>query len=367
MRYLSETTYHLMNETATKLANSGKDPIFVVESFIITNKHLFIEGVLGNFWRDVKNWWKGGMGQVHAGRHDIESEFDKAYAAITTMINHIEKFRGADPSTEEDVLNILNGVLDKFQTAGDMIRDLSNKVKSSARAERDPKMYGGMPKHMPYYDVEDFASLPTMNIKAEGGTKPVMQWFANLLRNRKGKMAISILANSKAQKLPTPLIAAGEKDYAFLLNSGDPIIQELKSSRVSNRDDYAKVFAYLYQKLLATKSDPMGDDPALYASAPPYKKEITNFDKTDIDSYLTWLISQKKAQIYQIINAAKVATGHRKITDIIPNANKANALMIAISNFRVANPSSTSQFGTVDEEDLLRAILHINSVKKTSP
>ncbi len=367
MRYISESTRYLINETASKLATSGKDPFIVVEAFIITNKKLFAEGALGNFWRDVKNWWRGGIGQVHAGRHDVEDEYHKALAAIQTMIEHIKKFKGADPSTEDDVLTLLNNVLDKFESAGDMIRDLSDKVKSSARAERDPKTYGGMPRHMPYYNVEDFASLPTMNIKAEGGTKPIMQWYTNLLRNRKGRMAISILSNAKIQKLQTPLIAVGEKDYDFLANSNDPILQELSAMKVSNRDEYARVFAYLYQKLLATKSDPMGDDPALYASAPPYTKELMNFDKNDINNYMTWLLSLKKSDIHQIVNAAKVATGHRKMSDIIPNVNKANALMIAISNFRVANPSSTAQFGTADEEDLLRAILHINSTKKPTP
>ena len=365
MRYLSETTRHLMNETAVKLARTGKDPVFFIESFMIINKSKFNEGALGNFWKDVKNWFRGGVGQVHAGRHDVEDEYAKAFAAIQTMVNHISKFRGADPSTEDDVLNLLNTVLNNMKSAQPMIKDLSDKVKSQARSQRDPRTYGSTPAHSPYVDVKDFTDLPTMNIRAEGGTKPVMQWFVNLRSGGKDKLATSIVANANVQKLPTPLLAAGEKDYAFLVNSGDALIGELTNSGVANRDAYAKVFAYLYQKLLSTKTDPMGDDPALYTGLPPYTKELPQFDKNDINIFLTWLLSQKKSGIYQIMNAAQTATSHRKITDIIPNVNKANALMKAISDFRTANPSSTGQFGNVDEEQLLRAIIQLNAKSKS--
>lgn len=365
MRYLSETTRNLMNETAVKLAKTGKDPVFFIESFMILNKSKFNEGALGNFWKDVKNWFRGGVGQVHAGRHDVEDEYNKAYNAIQTMVGHINKFKGADPSTEDDVLELLNSTLGNLQSAQPMIKDLSDKVKSHARSQRDPRTYGSTPAHSPYVDVRDFADLPTMNIKAEGGTKPIMQWFSNLRAGGKGKLATSIAANANVQKLPTPLVAAGEKDYAFMVNSGDPLIGELTNSGVASRDAYAKVFAYLYQKLLATKADPMGDDPTLYVGLPPYTKEVPLFDKNDINTFLTWLLSQKKSSVFQIMNASQTATSHRKITDIIPNVNKANALMRAISEFRTANPSSTGQFGNVDEEQLLRAIIHLNAKSKT--
>lgn len=264
MRYLSESTQHLLSETAIKIVNTGKDPIFLIEAFIIKNKNKFNEGVLSDLWKDTKNWFKGGMGAVAAGRHDIEDEYNSAYKALFTMISHIRKFRGSDEDTEKDIIQLLLQTLRNMKSAHPMIIDLAGKVKKRAAAASDSSLWGGPEKYVPHPHINaaDFGSINNVPIEKVGGTKPIMSWFANLKNTKNLQLIQSIIMNAKNRSHASQILSIAEKDYDNLLASTaeNKLIIELQDIGIRDRITYGKIFAYLYQKYLAAKPPELKPD-----------------------------------------------------------------------------------------------------------
>ncbi len=356
MFYLSESTRDLIDETAVVIAHSGKDPIFLVESFIINNKAKFNEGVLSDLWRDVKNWWKGGVGGVAAGRHDINDEYETAKKALLTMVSHIKKFAGSDPSTENDILRLLYTTITNLKTAEPLVQTLGSKIKKRAAAARDPRLFGGPEEYAVDVDVKDFATLPTSNAHLPGGTKPVMEWFLNL-RTNKPKLLQSILMNARVRKVPTNLVALAEKDYEYLKNNKDSIIASLGSVGVRNEDLYSKVFGYLYQKLSSGKPAATGSD-ALVDSFPLFKKEVKDFNKDDVAGYLNWLAGVSPTDLSEIKKRTDSELSTTNLSSFI-NPSKINSLTQAVANHLAASEPARKAMTGIDELDVLKIMAYL--------
>jgi hypothetical protein len=372
MQYLSESTRHLLQETTSKLVKTGKDPVFFVEAFMLKHPNRFNEGALGNFWRDVKNWWKGGTPAVAAGRHDLEAEYENAYKALETMTNHILKFKGSDPSTEEDVINLLNTTLDNLQTARPVIQSLAGKVKKRAAAAHDPSIFGGPEAYKPYVHVEDFADLPATNIDKPGGTKPIMGWFASLKKNGKDSLFRSIIMNAKVRMHPAHIVSLAEKDFEKLKTATDPVIVDLDITGVRNREMYGRVFAYLYAKLAEAKKDPSADiekDPegtvsSIIKDLPSFKKEVYQFNPADTKNMLEFLDKHPKTEVQKVLVDAEKDLAGKPLTRFILQVNKINQISKDIAAYKAANP--TSALTEMDEEKITRMLIYLVDQSKST-
>ena len=357
MYYLAESTRNLIDETATVLVNSGKDPIFVVESFIINNKNRFTEGVLSNLWRDVKNWWKGGSGGVAAGRHDINDEYENAKKALLTMVSHIKKFAGSDPSTENDILRLLYTTVTNLKTAEPLIQTLGAKIKKRAAAARDPRLFGGPEEYKTDIDVKDFATLPTSNVHFAGGTKPVMEWFLNL-KDKKPKLLQSILVNARIRKVPTDIIALAEKDYEYLKNNKDSLITNLGGVGIRNEEMYARVFGYLYQKLASGKPTGPAPTDTLVDTFPIFKKELKDFKGADITEYINWLSGVPAVDLSEIKKRTEDEFGKIELKSII-SPSKINVLTLAVVNHIEGSVPAKNALAGMDEIGVLKVLAYL--------
>lgn len=358
MQYLSENTRSLINETATHIVNTGKDPLFLVEAFMINNKNRFNEGALSNWWRDVKNWWRGGVGAVAAGRHDIEDEFNTARNALLTMITHIKKFRGSDPSTEEDILNLLNTTVQNLRTVEPLITSLGGKIKKRAAAQRDPSLFGGPEEYKPELDVAAFAELPVSNVKVEGGSKPIMNWYLTQASGPKKNLARSIVMNAKVRVAPSRFSTFAATDYEALAAASDPLIQSLATLQadlaVRNAEMYGRIFAFLYEKLLALRTAPKD---AKYADLPEYSVETANMTKTEVNKYLNWMVRKGAGVITDVMKDV-----NREIPDLsaLPlSGTKLNNFSLFVDNYKKA-PTARDVLKNFNSVDLVRAVIFLN-------
>lgn len=364
MQYICESTHLLVNEVAKDLIATGKDPIFLIEAFILNNKTKFNESALSNFWRDLKNWWKGGVGGVAAGRHDIESELNTAKNALLTMVGHIRKFKGSDPSVEADILNLLSTTVKNLRTAEPLITSLSGKIKKRAAAARDPRLYGGPEEYKPELDVAAFASLPVSNIKVEGGTKPIMNWYLDQASNNP-KLARSIMMNAKVRITPSKYSAGAARDYEALTAASDPLITSLAGLgpdfAIRNGEIYGRVFGSLFEKLLASKS---GSKDAKYADLPEYTVETAKMGKTEVNRYLNWLVRKGNAVVKDVMKETDLEIPMSSMSSMPISGTKLDGFSKLVDTYKKL-PGAAATFESsggklYDSADIVRAVIYLN-------